>query len=355
MAAIRPSGHDEYAASVATTPADPRSAAADEYIPVVDLAAARAGDAAARHAVAATIDAACRESGFLVVSGHGIDQSLIDEMHRVTVALFEQPDEWKDRWIPPEEAAGLRGIYRRPSYVSALEVATAADLCELFTMSRLGEPGVAATSHLDGAPAGWSAPNIWPDRPADLRAVWLAYYRAMDDLAADLMRLFAIALGLDEHHFDAAIDRHITNLTANHYPPVDGEPLPDQYRKGPHSDWGSLTILYQDGTGGLEVLDRRSGGWVDVPVIEGTFIVNIGDLMATWTNDRWRSTKHRVRVPPPERRAVRRVSIPFFHHPNWDAVIECLPGCAEPGEAPRFAPVTAGEYLLRKVEATYAA
>ena len=305
--------------------------------------------------MAATIDAAYRDSGFLVVSGHGIDQALIDEMHRVTVALFEQPDEWKDRWIPPEEAAGLRGMYRRPSYVSALEVTTAADLCELFTMSRLGEPGVAATSHLDGAPAGWWAPNIWPDRPTDLRAVWLAYYRAMDDLATDLMRLFAIALGLDEHHFDAAIDRHITNLTANHYPPVVGEPLPDQYRKGPHSDWGSLTILYQDGTGGLEVLDRRTDGWVDVPVIEGTFVVNIGDLMATWTNDRWRSTKHRVRVPPPERRAVRRVSIPFFHHPNWDAVIECLPGCTSPGEAPRFAPVTAGEYLLRKVEATYAA
>ena len=326
---------------------------ADEYIPIIDLTEARAGDAAARRRVAATIDAACRESGFLVVTGHGIDPTLVDEMHRVTLALFEQPDEWKDRWIPPEEAAGLRGMYRRPSYVSALEVDTAADLCELFTMSRLGEPGAAETSHLDGAPVGWWSPNIWPDRPAGLRDVWLRYYAAMDDLATDLMRLFALGLGLDEHHFDATIDRHITNLTANHYPPVVDEPLPDQYRKGPHSDWGSLTILYQDGTGGLEVFDRRSGGWVDVPVLAGTFVVNIGDLMATWTNDRWRSTKHRVRVPPPERRTVPRVSIPFFHHPNWGAEIECLPGCTSSDEPPRYPPVTAGEYLLGKIGAAY--
>jgi isopenicillin N synthase-like dioxygenase len=325
-----------------------------DYIPIIDLTEARAGDVGARRQVAAAIDAACRQSGFLVVRGHGIDPALIAQMHRVTLELFEQPDEWKDRWIPPEEAAGLRGMYRRPSYVSALEVPTAADLCELFTMSRLGEPGVAETSHLDGAPSGWWSANIWPDRPTGLRAVWLEYYAAMDDLARDLMRLFALGLGLDERHFDATIDRHITNLTANHYPPVDAEPLPDQYRKGPHSDWGSLTILYQDGTGGLEVFDRRSDGWVDVPVIEGTFVVNIGDLMATWTNDQWRSTKHRVRVPPPERRALRRVSIPFFHHPNWDAVIECLPGCATADEPAHFAPVTAGEYLLRKVQATYA-
>ena len=191
-------------------------------------------------------------------------------------------------------------------------------------------------------------------RPAGRSAAaWLDYYAAMEALAADLLRLFALGLGLDEHHFDRFVDEHVTNMTANHYPPVDAPPLPDQFRKGPHSDWGTLTILYQDGTGGLEVVDRRSGGWVDVPVIPGAFVVNIGDLMATWTNDQWRSTKHRVRVPPAARRRIPRVSVPFFHHPNWSAVIECLPGCEMPGEPPRFAPVTAGDYLLRKVEMAY--
>jgi len=325
-----------------------------DYIPVIDVGSARAGDQAERRRVAAEIDAACRQSGFLVITGHGVDAGLIRRMHDVTLELFAQPDEWKDRWRPPPEANGLRGMHRTPSHVSAADdVVTAADLCETFTMSRLGQPGVAAGAGLDGAPEGWSAPNIWPDRPADLQAVWLEYYDAMESLADDLMRLFALGLGLDEQHFATAVDQHITNLTANHYPPVTEAPLPDQYRKGPHSDWGSLTILFQDGTGGLEVLDRHSGEWVDVPVIPGAYGVNIGDLMATWTNDQWRSTKHRVRVPPPERRGQARVSIPYFHHPNWSAVIECLPGCARPGEPPRFAPVTAGTYLLNKVAAAY--
>lgn len=319
----------------------------DTYIPVIDLRGPRPD-------VAAAIDAACRESGFLVVTGHGVDPELIGRMHDVTLALFRQPAAWKQRWRPPPDVAGLRGMHLVPSRVSAAEdVATAPDLCEMFTMSRLGEPGVAAGAGLDGAPDGWHAPNIWPDRPADLRATWLAYYAAMEELANELMALFALGLGLAEDHFAGFVDEHITNLTANHYPAVDAAPLPEQFRKGPHSDWGTLTILYQDGTGGLEVLDRRTGGWVDVPVLEGTFVVNIGDLMATWTNDRWRSTKHRVRVPPPERRAVERVSIPYFHHPNWSARIECLPGCEVPGEDARFAPVTAGEYLMGKVAAAY--
>ena len=170
--------------------------------------------------------------------------------------------------MPDAASPTLRGFYRLPSRVSAAEdVETAPDLCEMFTMSRLGEPGVAVSAGLGDAVGVWGAPNVWPDEPPELRAVWLAYYAAMEELAAELMRLFAIGLGLDERHFDDTLDEHITNLTANHYPAVDVTPAADQYRKGPHSDWGSLTILYQDGTGGLEVVDRRRGGWVDVPVL----------------------------------------------------------------------------------------
>jgi isopenicillin N synthase-like dioxygenase len=325
-----------------------------DYIPVIDLTDARAGDPTARRDVAAAIDAVCRESGFLVVSGHGVDPDLIERIHRCTVALFEHPDEWKQRWDCPVHVPGMRGFIRTPSNVSAAEdVSTATDLCELFTMSRLGEPGIAESARLGSAIDQWGTPNLWPDDPDDLREVWLDYYAAMEALALDLMRLFALALDLDEHFFDDRIDEHITNLTANFYPPVDGEPAPDQYRKGPHSDWGDLTILFQDGVGGLEVVDRRTGGWIEVPVIAGTYVVNIGDLMARWTNDVWHSTKHRVRVPSDDRRSVARVSIPFFHHPNWDAVIECLPSCTSPDVPPRHEPVTAGDYLRMKVHAAY--
>ena len=237
-----------------------------DYIPVIDLAGARSGDPAERRAVAATIDAVCRESGFLVVAGHGVDPDLIERIHRTTIELFDQPDEWKAQYDCPPESPALRGFFRTASNVSAAEdVTTSPDLCEMFTMSRLGEPGIGERAGLGDALALWGAPNIWPDRPADLREVWLEYYAAMEVLATELLRLFAIGLGLDEHHFDDKVDEHITNLTANYYPPVDHPPLPEQYRKGPHSDWGSLTILFQDGVGGLEVVDRRTGGWIDVP------------------------------------------------------------------------------------------
>lgn len=325
-----------------------------DYIPVIDLAPARSGDRAARLEVSRRIGRGCRESGFLVVTGHGVDPRVVSRMHDVTLDLFREPDEWKDRWEPEPPVRAWRGFYRVPSYVSASErVSTAPDICEMFTMSRLGEPGVAERAGLAGAGDRYSAPNIWPDRPAGLRDAWLAYYAAMEDLAGELMRLFALALDLDELTFDPMIDEHITNLTANYYPPVAADPLPDQYRKGPHSDWGTLTILHQDGAGGLEVVDHRAGGWVDVPVLPGTFVVNIGDLMARWTNDRWRSTKHRVRVPPAEMRAVPRVSIPFFHHPNWDASIECLPTCTTADDPPRYPPVSAGDYLEDKVRAVF--
>jgi isopenicillin N synthase-like dioxygenase len=326
----------------------------DEYIPAIDLSGARSGDPDERQAVGSAIDAVCRDSGFLVVTGHGIDPDLIDRIHRTTIELFDQPDEWKAQYDCAPDSPALRGFFRTASNVSAAEdVTTAPDLCELFTMSRLGEPGIGERARLGDAADLWGAPNVWPDRPADLRAVWLEYYAAMEALATDLMRLFAIGLGLDEHHFDDKVDEHITNLTANFYPPVDAAPLTDQYRKGPHSDWGSLTILFQDGVGGLEVVDRRTGGWIEVPVIPGTYVVNIGDLMARWTNGEWNSTKHRVRIPPVDQRALARVSIPFFHHPNWTTIIEALPGCTSADNPPRFEPITAGEYLLAKVNAAF--
>jgi len=131
----------------------------------------------------------------------------------------------------------------------------------------------------------------------------------------------------------------------NYYPAQAEPPLPGQLRRGAHSDWGSLTVLFQDDSpGGLEILSQ-SGGWEPVPAVPGTFVVNIGDLLAMWTNDRWRSTVHRV-VNPKRADADRaRISIPYFHQPNFDAVIECIPSCLAPGEVPRHAPTTSGAWL----------
>ncbi len=327
----------------------------DGHVPVIDISSSITGDVAARQMVADAVARACETSGFFVIAGHGVDPELVARTERTSIEFFALPEETKQRYSVEAGDPTIRGYYATPSYVAASnDVETAPDLCQLYTICRLGEPGVATQDSLgaDDFPV-WSRPNVWPAEVPDFRSVWLEYYTALESLSAHLMRLFALGLGLDEDFFDDKIDDHITNLVANYYPPVDEEPEAGQYRKGPHSDWGTLTVLYQDDTGGLEVLDRQNDAWVPVPIVPDSFVVNIGDLMEVWTNDRWRSTKHRVPVPAAESRATPRVSLPFFHQPNWKTEVTTLPSCLEVGEKPRHEPVTSGEYLLEKIRTAY--
>jgi isopenicillin N synthase-like dioxygenase len=180
----------------------------------------------------------------------------------------------------------------------------------------------------------------------ELRALYEHYFRAMGALAAELMAMFALALGLPEHFFADKIDRHISRLRIRNYPAPVAPPKPGQLRAGAHADYGSLTILRaEDKPGGLQVLNR-AGAWVDVPIAPDSYVVNIGELMARWTNDRWRATLHRVVNPPAEHAAAsRRLSLVFFHNPNYDAPVAALPGTVAPGEHARYPPTTSGEHL----------
>jgi isopenicillin N synthase-like dioxygenase len=163
----------------------------------------------------------------------------------------------------------------------------------------------------------------------------------MHQLVGDLMRLTALGLGIQETFFDDKVNRSIGTMRLNYYPRQVRPPLPGQLRAGAHTDYGGLTILNgEDVPGGLQVL-TRSGRWIDVRTAPDQFVVNIGDLLMRWTNDRWLSNMHRVVNPPlAEGRNAPRLSIAFFNHPNWDVTIECL---APAGEA-RYAPVMSGDY-----------
>jgi isopenicillin N synthase-like dioxygenase len=165
----------------------------------------------------------------------------------------------------------------------------------------------------------------------------------MEELAGRLMNIFEAALTLPKGWFADKFDRHTSYLSANCYPPQPVPPPPGRVRRGEHTDIGSLTILYQDGVGGLQVFDR-SGVWCDVPPIEGSYVINLGDMLAKWTNDRWVATEHRVVNPPAEKAAVERISIPFFQHPNFDALIECIPSCTSPENPPKYPAVLAGDW-----------
>ena len=165
----------------------------------------------------------------------------------------------------------------------------------------------------------------------------------------------ALLLDAPEDFFDDKVDRHISRLRVRNYPEQPERPRPGQLRAGAHADYGSLTILKAEAKpGGLEACNQ-TGEWVEVPIVSGTFVVNVGELMARWTNDRWPATLHRV-VNPPRAQALgsRRQSIVFFHNPNYDAEIRCVPSCADPAHPARYPVTTSGEHLRRQFVRTQA-
>ena len=164
------------------------------------------------------------------------------------------------------------------------------------------------------------------------------------------MRIFALALALDEEFFIQRSRRHVTNMRINYYPAQDRPPEAGQLRAGAHSDYGAFTILKgENAPGGLQVL-RRGGDWTDVPLIDEGFIINIGDLLMRWTNDKWVSTIHRVANPPEKvRRGVDRISVAYFFVPDHDVEVRCLESCRGAGNPSRYSPTTAGGHWRGKI------
>lgn len=321
-----------------------------DEIAVVDVSGLGSCDPAVRRAVAAELDSACRSIGFLLVTGHGVSGPLRRRMYEVTRAFFDQPPEAKQRTMARAGGGyrGYSGLASESLARSRHDTTAPADLFESFT---IGRPDAPEDAYHARHRHNFFAPNLWPETPPEFREVWTTYYHAMEGLAGRLMRGFALGLGLEEDYFDDKIDRHITNMRAINYPDQLQEPLPGQLRAGAHSDYGSLTILLPDAApGGLEVW-TKADVWRAVPYVADAFVVNIGDLMAEWTNDQWVSTLHRVVNPPRDRAASsRRQSFAFFHQPNYDALIECLPSCVGPERPARYAPVRSGDHLQLKIE-----
>lgn len=318
------------------------------FIPVVDIAPYLAGTPAGKRQVVAEIDRACREVGFYVVVGHGVDAQLLDEIESVSREFFDLPIEEKMK-VHIGNTPGAVGYSAIGDVALAYTrgEATPPDLNETFQIAKVDVTDDAYFQN--DAARGMIPSNRWPDRPQGLRQLYTQYYMRMGALASDLMRLSALALGLPESYFDDKIDRHISRLNVRLYPEQKTKPLPGQLRAGAHTDYGTVTILKPGDTiGGLQIADA-DGNWHDVPMIPGSFVINQGDLMARWTNDHWLSTLHRVANPPEEANGgSRRLSIVFFHHPNYDATVSCLPTCVEPGVAPKYASITVSDYYSMK-------
>jgi isopenicillin N synthase-like dioxygenase len=317
-------------------------------IPIIDLHPFTAGSDEDRRKVARAVDAACRNVGFLIVTGHGIPQDLLDRAHAAASRFFDLDEATKHPYVPPPRGyLGYRGI-EGETLASSLDQVAPPDLKETFTVTRFDtrdEPYF--TSPLGQM---FFQSNPWPAEVPELQESWIPLYRALDRVATTLMRVFAVALDLPEAFFDDKIDKNIAGLRALNYPHPRTPPRPGQLRAGAHTDFGSLTLLsMQDAPGGLQV-HRGSDTWEDVKVDSGALVTNIGDLMAQWTNDVWISTLHRVVNPPPDAiGSTRRQSLAFFHQPNYDAEVIPLPSCVTADRPARYARTTSGEHLFMKM------
>jgi len=312
-------------------------------VPTIDLRPWFSGRGDDRAAVAVAVDEALQRSGFMLVAGHGVPAEVATALRGSAAEFFALPEAVKRSyatdpdgrgWLPPGvEANGY-----------SEGTATAPDLKESLSFGAdtpTGDPVVDAR---------WFQPNPWPAEVPRLAALLQDYIRRMRDLAGRLMGLCAAALELPEDYFDEYTQHPTYTFNVNHYPSLSvvGTPAPEQFRIGPHTDFGTLTLLdRQPGAGGLQVF-TADGDWVDAPFHPGALTVNVGDLLARWTGDRWRSARHRVLPPQAQAADEDLTSLVYFHECDHDALVESMP---PPIGHRHYTPVYAADYLEEQYRA----
>ncbi|KAI9740778.1 MAG: hypothetical protein M1818_004743 [Claussenomyces sp. TS43310] len=331
-------------------------------VPIVDFAAFLSDDGEESSKAAEELFNAFKDVGFVYLQNHSLPQDVIDEAFTYSAKFFALPESIKMKAPHPPEGwwhRGYSGIGReKVSHMvfDSKELAALRkmpDIKESFEMGREDSPKL---------------PNIWlpeQDLPG-FRAFFNAFYARCDDLKGHILRALATGMHLDPDFF-ARYHRDADNQTRIlHYPSV-AEKILRQGRGeriAAHSDFGTITLLLQDAIGGLEVESPSgSGNFVPVPHIPNTVLVNVGDFLQRWSNDLLKSTMHRVRAPPSLSVAIdgndgdhvtpERYSIPYFCGPDVDKIVECIEGCYGPGNPKKYKPITAGQYLDMRLNATY--
>jgi isopenicillin N synthase-like dioxygenase len=319
-----------------------------DHIPVVDLSGTFSDEEEPLKAVAWEIHKACRDTGFFYISNHGIREALIEAQFASAKRFFDLPleDKLAVHLKRSKSAAGYAPIAAQA--LDSQDVnskASPPDLKESFAFAEEvpdDHPFAAAGMRGFGN-------NQWPKALPDFREQMLEYQATMRKLGDHVLRLIAISLDLAPGHFAPFYDIPIPNTRLIKYPP---QPLDAQFNQigaGAHTDWGAITLLSQDSLGGLEV-SNISGEWLEAKPLPGTFVVNLGDLMARWTNGLYKSTMHRVRNNRSNRD---RYSVAFFYSPRPTALVTCLPTCTDENRPPQFRPCTVREHIDEMFRRSY--
>jgi isopenicillin N synthase-like dioxygenase len=310
-------------------------------LPVIDLGGLP-DDEAAEVTIGRQLDEAFRGAGFCYFSNTGIDPTLVE-------AVFDASRRFHALPMPAKRAIATNSFHR--GYI-----APKSSLIETSSVARVTRPNDSDSFMLmhevppDDPRFGTflNGPNQWPCGLADFREPVRAYDRVMHDFCRRLLRPIARALDLPPDAFRRYFKQPTTFLRLLHYPPQGVDAPDDAFGSAPHTDFGFITILAQDDVGGLEVRPR-GGDWIAAPPIPGTFVVNVADMLARWTNDRWRSTPHRVKSLS----GVDRFSCPYFFDMDLDCTVACLEKCHSPDNPPRHDPVRYADYVRELLDRNY--
>lgn len=315
-------------------------------VPVIDIGGFGSGDADADAAIATEVAAAARDLGFLIVSGHGVPQATIDAMYESVLEFFALPLDAKREVRSP--TSNLYQGYAHPG----TEPGDHTSERQSFNVQRFDTvaDAIAAGYPSDGLD-GFLYDALWPASPVGFRDAVRAYFDEMQGLSTRLLSMLELGLGLSPGRFTSLFEHHLSNQAVNYYSDdIDSGHEPTPYRFKAHLDGSMITVLYQDdGPGGLQ-LYRRSTGWIDVPAIDGTFVVNTGETLTHLTNGLYPATPHRVLHPPKDAPKRPRVSAPYFVKPSIDVSLAPLPELVPDGEEPKYPELTARTWSERNLQ-----
>lgn len=313
-----------------------------DSLPVIDISGLSSPKPEDRKAVGANLRAACLDKGFFYISHHGVSEDLVADVFAQAANFFALPPAQKAE-VDKSKSKANRGY--EPLQGQTLEPGAPPDLKEGYYIGpehAADDPRVRAGMFNHGA-------NQWPAPCPRFKPAMESYLKVMLDLSATMMRGIALSLDLPENYFDGYNADAMATVRLLHYPPQPAQGNPAQKGAGAHTDFGGLTLLRQGDVGGLQVWDQVSGGWIHADPLPGTYVVNLGDMISRWTNDRYRSTVHRV----VNTSGKERYSVPFFYTGNYAYEVSCIPTCLAPGEQPKYPPITVEQHMRAMYSRTY--
>ncbi|KIW11343.1 hypothetical protein PV08_10643 [Exophiala spinifera] len=326
---------------------------AELAIPIIDLEPVRSGNPEQVLETGKKVYEAFRDVGFAYIKNHGLPQAILDQAFEWSSKFFSLPQADKDKAPHPPYGwwhRGYSGIGREKVVQMVFDQDSIADLRKRPDFKESFELGREDDEH---------TPNIWlPEEVLPgFRKFMTEFFETCYKVELDLLRAIALGMDLPEDFFRGYHTKKDNQIRLLHYPPVEAELLRDgkMERIAAHSDFGTMTLLFQDEVGGLEVEDmHEKGKFNPAPYVPGTIVVNIGDFLQRWSNDTLKSTLHRVRAPPMvEGMTKARYSIPYFVTADRDKTVDCLPGCCGEDRPKKYEPINAREYIEMRLNATY--